>query len=219
MSRSVTKIDPSPLTPLARALAAWIIPRTPAWVTPNQITVLGLLVNMVGGAAFYLASFQRELLFVSMLMLVLNWVADNLDGELARARRMTSERGFYLDIVLDQFGVMLVCLGIVFSSYAHDFALLMLYLLTYPLMTFMTMMHIIMRGRFPLGRLSPAEGRVGLIVLALLTYVWPQPIVTILGHTLGWFELGMSLTIPLAIIERVVDAVRLYQELAPPQQS
>lgn len=217
MARSVTKIDPSPLTPLARALAAWMIPRIPSWVTPNQITVLGLLVNFVCGAAFYLASFNHTWLFVSVLMLVLNWVADNLDGELARARRMTSERGFYLDIVLDQFGVMVVCLGIVFSSFAYDFPLLMLYLLTYPLMTFLTMMHIIMRGRFPLGRLSPAEGRVGLIVLALLSYTWPQPLITLFGHTLGWFELGMSVTIPIAIIERVVDAVQLYRELAPPQ--
>jgi archaetidylinositol phosphate synthase len=211
MARSVTKIDPSPLTPLARALAAWMIPRIPSWVTPNQITVLGLLVNLVCGAAFYLASFNRAWMFVSVLMLVLNWVADNLDGELARAR------GFYLDIVLDQFGVMVVCLGIVFSAFAYDLPLLMLYLLTYPLMTFLTMMHIIMRGRFPLGRLSPAEGRVGLILLALLTYAWPQPLVTLFGHTLGWFELGMSITIPLAIIERVVDSVQLYRELSPPQ--
>jgi archaetidylinositol phosphate synthase len=217
MARSITKIDPSLLTPLARMIAAGVIPRLPSWVTPNQITWLGFYSNIVSAAAFLLTAQSRNWFLLVCLMLVLNWVADNLDGELARARQQTSERGFFLDIVLDQIGVMIVSLGLAYSAYIYDFSIAMLSILAYQLMSFVTLMHIIMRQRFPLGRLSPAEGRLGLIVLSLLTMAWPVPLLTIAGHTLGWFEAGVLLTLPFAIGERLIDGIKLYFELSPPQ--
>jgi phosphatidylglycerophosphate synthase len=190
MARSITKIDPSLLTPLARMIAAGVIPRLPSWVTPNQITWLGFYSNIVCAAAFLLTAQSRNWFLLVCLMLVLNWVADNLDGELARARQQTSERGFFLDIVLDQIGVMIVSLGLAYSAYIYDFSIAMLSIIAYQLMSFVTLMHIITRQRFPL---------------------------TVAGHTLGWFEAGVLLTLPFAIGERLIDGIKLYFELSPPQ--
>jgi phosphatidylglycerophosphate synthase len=217
VSRPVTKTDLSLLTPLAHRIARWIIPRLPAWVTPNQVTMFGLLVNVVGGVCFYLASFNRTLLFGAIVCLVLNWVADNLDGELARARQLTSERGFYLDLLVDQFGVAIVCLGIAFAHYTYT-PLLLTLALSYPLMSYVTLLHVVMRQHFPLGRISPAEGRMGLIVLALLTFAFPAPLLTIGGQPLGWFDLVTPIALLPAFYERAADAVALYRQLEPPRR-
>jgi phosphatidylglycerophosphate synthase len=215
MIHTLTKIDPSLLTPLARKLASWIILCLPIWVTPNQVTLFGLLANLVSSFAFYLASFNYNWFFVSILCLVLNWVSDNLDGELARKRQMTSERGFYLDQIVDHIGATCVFLGIAFASYTN-FALVLLALVIYQLVIILTLLQIVMRQRFLLGRLNPAEARLGLIVPALLTYFWPNPPIAIVGHPLGWFDLGL-IVVPIALIERVVWAVELYHDLKPPQ--
>jgi archaetidylinositol phosphate synthase len=219
VARPVTKIDPSLLTPLARAMGRWIIPRTPRWVTPNQVTIGGFVVNVIGSLSFLFAGANPNLLFIAILCLVLNWLADNLDGELARARGMTSERGFYLDVVIDQIGVMCVTLGIAFSANAYNLPYLLLLIISYPIMTHVTLMHVILRQRFPLGRLSPAEGRLGLIILALLVYFRPGPVFSLGGMTFGWFEIGTMLTLPLAIGERIIGGVQLYYELDPPGSS
>jgi len=218
VAKSVTKTDLSLLTPLAHQIARRLIPLLPAWVTPNQITVSGLLVNVVCSLSFYLASFRRELLFVACTCLVLNWVADNLDGELARARRMTSERGFYLDLLVDQFGVAIVCLGVAFSNYGYT-PLLLTLTLTYPLMSYVTLLHVVMRQHFPLGRITPAEGRLGLIALALLTYFFPAPLLTIGGQPLGWFDVVCPIALLPAFYERAADAMALYRGLEPPRQA
>ncbi len=215
MSRPITKLDPSPLTPLAHRLARLIIPRLPGWVTPNQITLGGLVCNLIGCSAFLLAGYHRAWFLLAILCLVLNWVADNLDGELARARQLTSERGFYLDLVTDQLGVAIIGLGIAFASYTNT-VLMLCCLLSYPLMSFLTLMHIVMRQRFPLGRLSPAEGRLGLIILAALTMAFPGPLLTFVGQPLGWFDLALPIALLPAIAEKTADAVALYRELAPP---
>jgi len=215
MSGSVTKTDPSLLTPIAHRIAAVIIPRLPAWVTPNQVTISGFLCNIVCCAAFFLASFNGAWFALAIACLVANWIADNLDGELARARKLTSERGFYLDLVTDQFGVITVCLGIAFASYTNTVFMLFL-LLSYPLLSFLTLMHIVMRQRFPLGRFSPAEGRLLLIVVALLTWYHPGPLLAVAGYPLGWFDVLMPLALVPTIIEKGGDAIALYRELAPP---
>lgn len=213
---AIAKIDASPLTTLARVLAGWLIPRTPAWVTPNQITLLAFGCYVASGFAFYLASFQPLWLFAAIVGLILHWVCDNLDGELARARGMTSERGFYLDLLLDQFGITAVAVGAACASYANA-TVILAGVLAYQLMVHVTLLQIIMRRRFDLGRLGPAEGRLGLILLALITFFWPGPVLTIAGAPLGWVDLGVSAMMLAVVIEKLTAAARLYAELEPPR--
>jgi phosphatidylglycerophosphate synthase len=215
MTRSIVKDDPSLLTPWAHRIAHRIIPFLPEWVTPNQITWLCLLVNMLGGVAYFLAGSNRDWLFVAVGCLFFHWVGDNLDGELARARRMTSERGFYLDLILDQVGVTFFALGLAFANYTNT-ALVLLAIVAYQVLFHLTLMQIVVRGRFSLGRFGPAEGRFGLMGLTLLAYVWPGAVLTIAGTPLGWFDLGVTTATGLALIERLAGAFRLYRELEPP---
>ena len=216
MAEPLVKIDPSPLTPIAQRLARWIIPRLPTWVTPNQITWLCFVVNCFGGLAYLRAGSNRGWLLVAIGCLLVHWVGDNLDGELARARKLTSERGFFLDLILDQLGVTIFALGLAFSGFTNT-ALVLSTIIAYQVLFHITLMQMVLRGRFVLGRFGPAEGRFGLMALTALAFLMPGPILSIAGAPLGWFDLGVATATALALAERVRDAIALYRELAPPQ--
>lgn len=77
-----------PLNRLGRRLAA-------AGITANQMTVAGFLVGLLAIPAILAGQFWLAIIFV-----VLNRLADGLDGAIARATR-SSDLGGFLDIVLD----------------------------------------------------------------------------------------------------------------------
>lgn len=81
-------IDP----PLKRA-ASFLAQRH---IDANSLTWLGFA---VGIAAAFLVAFEHYLL--ALFAILLNRLADGLDGALARARDTVSDYGAYLDIVLD----------------------------------------------------------------------------------------------------------------------
>lgn len=66
-------------------------------LTPNQITVLSLLPALAG---FYFAS--QHLVFHSLLFFILAGAIDALDGAIARARKQVTERGAYIDGMIDR---------------------------------------------------------------------------------------------------------------------
>jgi phosphatidylglycerophosphate synthase len=80
-------IDP-PLNHLAR----WI----GQYVTPDLLTWSGFILGMLGAV---LLSFQ---LYLPALMLILvNRLSDGLDGAVARQKNISSDRGGYIDIIVD----------------------------------------------------------------------------------------------------------------------
>ena len=68
-----------------RALA-WLAAHLPAFVTPDHLTVLGLVAMLLGGAAYAGSGRYPSLLWAVNLALALNWFGDSLDGTLARHR-------------------------------------------------------------------------------------------------------------------------------------
>ena len=68
-------------------------------ITPNQITVLSLLVGLLSGFLFsrgqYTSSISGALVFQVAVIL------DNCDGEIARAKNLKSVFGGWLDVIVD----------------------------------------------------------------------------------------------------------------------
>ena len=218
MTKTLTKVDPSPLTPLAKRLAAWIIPHLPEWLTPNMVTITGCCVLVVAAFSFYLASFAKIWLLVAALCVFLHWVTDNLDGELARARQLVSERGFFLDLLCDNLGAISLGTGFYFASYIFT-PLVVATVIIFLMELNLSLFHIILRQRFPLGRVGPAEGRAFLIILSLLTFFWNGSVVTIGGRPCGWFDIALMVLVPIGILEWLVTAVKLYHELTPARRT
>jgi CDP-diacylglycerol--glycerol-3-phosphate 3-phosphatidyltransferase len=78
-------------------------------ITPNQVTLLGLLVNCL--VAFFIAKGELSYLIIGILI----WVAgffDALDGSVARATGKTTVFGSFWDSVLDRYADAVIYFGI-----------------------------------------------------------------------------------------------------------
>lgn len=215
MSRAFTKIDRSPFTPIARSIAAWIIPRLPAWITPNQITCIGCMLYVTAGLSFVLASVARHWFLVASLCIFLHWITDNLDGELARARQLSSQRGFFLDLFLDTVGGAAVGAGLGLASYTLPHVLLIANMVIL-LASVLTVFRLFLTSEFQIPTFGPAEIRMILVMLALASFVWNNTVVTVGGVPLGWFDLAGCILILIVGCETTIRAVQLYRRLEPP---
>jgi phosphatidylglycerophosphate synthase len=194
----------------------WMAERAPAWVSSDQLTVLGLTAQVGAGVCYALSRYNRYALLLVILCLVLNWLGDSLDGTLARVRRQQRPRyGFYVDHMVDIFGSVAPMCGLGCSGLLHwQTAIAMLiaflllssesYLATYTLSCF----------ELSQGIFGPTEIRILLIVgnLALLR----SPYSTLLGHKILLFDVGgiiaAAAMFAMAIAVTVRHTAELYRQ-------
>jgi phosphatidylglycerophosphate synthase len=101
-----------------KRLLVWIAHRLPARVTPDHLSLLGLLAMLLAGAAYCVSQWEPRALLIVVAALVLNWVGDSLDGTLARVRNRQRPRyGFYVDHVIDVAGTSFLLGGLALSGY------------------------------------------------------------------------------------------------------
>lgn len=172
-----------------RALA-WMAERAPAWLTSDQLTLLGLSAQIGAGICYAISRYNRYALLAAVACIALNWLGDSLDGTLARVRQQQRPRyGFYVDHMVDIFGSVALMIGIACSGFLHwQTALAMLiaflvlssesYLATYTLSRF----------QMSQGFFGPTEIRILLIIgnLALLR----NPYANLFGHRYLLFDVG-----------------------------
>jgi phosphatidylglycerophosphate synthase len=202
-------------SPEKRALQ-WMAERAPKWVSSDKLTVLGLSAQIGAGICYALSRYDRRLLLLVIVCVVLNWLGDSLDGTLARVRQQPRPRyGFYVDHMVDVLGTVALMCGLGFSGFLHwQAAIAMLvaflvlssesYLATYTL------------GCFQLsqGIFGPTEIRILLIVgnLALLR----SPYSTVFGHRMLLFDLGGTIAavcmFATAIFVTVRHTAQLYKQ-------
>ena len=95
--------------PVSRLLA-----HTP--VTPNQVSFISLAVAFASCAAFV---YGHNI--PGALLAQLSSIVDGIDGDLARAKNVTSSFGGYMDSVLDRYADALIILGVaIWASAQHD---------------------------------------------------------------------------------------------------
>ena len=88
------------LFPLVRHLSDRLTPlllRLP--VTPNQVTAVSLAAGLAGAACFALGG--RPAALAGTALLIVCYVLDNCDGDIARAKNLSSRFGHYFDSVAD----------------------------------------------------------------------------------------------------------------------
>lgn len=105
---------------MERRALLWMAARAPAWVSSDQLTVLGLCAQIAAGLCYALARYDRRALLAVILCLALNWLGDSLDGTLARVRKQQRPRyGFYVDHMVDVFGAVALMGGLGCSGFVH----------------------------------------------------------------------------------------------------
>lgn len=210
----IEKIVPSALERgVDRLVAQWIAPRVPQGILPNQITIAGFLLGLIAALGLFCLGAHRGWVGVVVAALLANTLADSLDGAIARQRGLTSERGFFLDHLLDQLTFNAWFLAVGLANYAL-FPIAVMGALVANLHLILDLYWVHLRGRFPLPRIGPIEIRLTALGLAVLTAIWPAPVVTLGSLGLGWFDLVNGIAVPISFVEFVLSAASLYQQLA-----
>ena len=161
----------------------------PDGVTPDQLTVLGLLGMLLAGAAYALSGRNPLFLHLSNLGLLVNWFGDSLDGTLARYRAKLRPRyGFYVDHVIDAFGATAVLGGLAASGLMAPVlaaGLLVTYLLYSVHMYLQT--HVLGRFWLSFGKVGGTELRIVLMMVNLAAMAWPT--IALAGHEVRLLDL------------------------------
>lgn len=161
--------------PEARVLD-FLVVRLPRWVTPDQLSGLGILGAVLGSLGFALGLtswFSLALVFAGF---TLNWLGDSLDGRLARHRRIERRiEGFILDNGVDLIAYLLLALGFAASglvSLPIPFLLLSLYML----LSNLALARLIITGvhELAIDSVGTTELRVAFLTLAVLLFLWPD---------------------------------------------
>ncbi len=177
----------------------WALPamarRLPPWVTPDNLTGLGLVAAAGIGASYWATRFSLDWLWAASALLVVHWWADSLDGTLARVRRIQRERyGFYVDHQCDALSALFMFAGLAASSLMNTavaLALLAAYYLLMILVSLVTIARDVFKISF--GRIGPTEGR--LVMIAANTAAWAlaNPQMAAFGRTFSLFDgLGLA---------------------------
>jgi phosphatidylglycerophosphate synthase len=104
-------------------------------VSPNQITIVSLVVGLGAAAAF--AATDPWVVAAGLLAFHAHVLLDYVDGEVARCRGQTSVRGAYLDLITDRvtFPLLIFCAGLgVYRQLGQPVALLVAFVATFGLM-------------------------------------------------------------------------------------
>lgn len=209
------RVSTSVLTSSERRCLLWLASRLPRWINSDHLTMLALLAMLMTGVSYSLARSHPLALVLAVVWLAVNWFGDSLDGTLARMRGHQRPRyGFYVDHVVDCFGVLFLLAGLALSGYmsplvamgllvAYFMLSIEVYLATYCLTVF----------RLSFWGFGPTELRLVLAIgtLALLF----DPTVDLVGQRYRLFDVGgLAATAGLAItlVVAVIRNVRaLYQ--------
>ncbi|MCL7476099.1 MAG: CDP-alcohol phosphatidyltransferase family protein [ANME-2 cluster archaeon] len=88
-------------------------------LTPNRVSVLSLVFAILAGVSYYYSYDNRLYLVAALVFVILNSFTDAVDGVMARLFNMQSDRGDFLDHVIDRYADTFIICGIFFAGYVH----------------------------------------------------------------------------------------------------
>ena len=204
------------LAPLERRVLHAIVRRMPAAVNSDHLSILGLLGMLFAGVCYAASRQNSAWLYAVNFCIFLNWFGDSLDGTLARYRnRLRPRYGFYVDHIVDAFGIFFLIAGFGLSGYM-SLSVAMAFLIAYYLLNIEIYLATYTVGVFKLsyGIWGPTELRV-LLAIGNIAMMF-KPHVTVAGHRFLLADVGAAVGIPVilavAIIGAVRNTARLYEE-------
>jgi len=204
------------LTPLEKRTLRWLAERMPAWVNSDHLTLLGFAGMILTGVSYYLAQYNPLFLVAGVVCLAINWFGDSLDGTLARVRNRQRPRyGFYVDHIVDAFGVTFVVAGLSLSGYMSPIVA-MGFLIAYFLMNIEIYLATYALGIFKLsyGVMGPTELRI-IVCIGNLVLLTKKSVRIGDGYYLLCDVSGVVAIVALvalAIVSSIKNTKRLYNE-------
>ena len=208
--RELTFLLAEPERRLLRAIAV----RLPAWVTSDQLTLIGVVGALGAGVAYALSGQSPAWLWAASALLLVNWFGDSLDGTLARVRRAERPRyGYYLDHVVDAFATAAIGAGIGLSPYV-PLSVALAGVVAYLVMSITVYLESTAFGVFRLGygRIGPTEGRIVLVMANAFLALGGDPnpmVVTVATCAAAGLTTGMLVLVAVRIGQNLAELGRL----------
>ena len=196
--KSHKRVNDILLAPLERPALRWLAAHTPAWISPDHMTVLGILGSIVVFAGYWMTHLNPAFLWLASLGFVINWFGDSLDGTIARHRRQERPLyGFFVDHIVDAVSEVLIILGLGLSPYVR-FDLACLALIGYLLLSILVYLRTCVKGEFVIsyGKLGPTEARLIVIGANTIVFFVGNPQLTLLNTTAtiyDWLVIAVTL--------------------------
>ena len=213
--KNAIRFQQSLLTPIERACLDWLARRMPARVTSDHLTLLGFAAMFVAGLSYGAARWWPAALLVVNVMLAVNWFGDSLDGTLARARNKLRPRyGFYVDHMVDAFGILFMMCGLAASGYMSVTVALGV-LVVYFLLSIDVYLATYTIGTFKMSfyKFGPTELRILLAIGNLK--VLARPTVHVFGERYLFFDaaavVAMALLGVVVIVSAITNTMTLYR--------
>ena len=179
--KSHQRINDILLGPLERPALRWLSAHMPAWVTPDILTLVGVIGAFIIFAGYGLTHVNKAFLWLASFGFLVNWFGDSLDGTVARFRKIERPKyGYFVDHSVDSFNELLILVGLGLSAYMLlEVALLIL--AGYFLMSILVFLRTSVTGEFRLsyGMLGPTEVRVIAVLVNTLIFFFGNPKVTL----------------------------------------
>lgn len=190
------------LGPLERPALQWLAAHMPNWVTPDTLTVIGIMGAITVFGGYWLSCIDRNFLWLANLGFVINWFGDSLDGTLARYRRIQRPTyGFFVDHTVDALSEVLVFLGLGLSPYM-DLAVACLALIGYLLMSILVYVRTYAEGVFKISYvgIGPTEMRAMAMIANTVIYFIGNPVLNLSFATVSIYNLfGMTIALALGV--------------------
>lgn len=166
----VSRTHRSWLATSEKRLLVWLAARLPDIVTPDHLTLTGLVGAALSGLGYAASAQSPMFLWLAIGGLLLNWFGDSLDGSLARYRGIERPQyGFFIDHTTDILSQVFIFFGLGASPYMRlDIAFLAL--LSYWMAALLTFIRAVATQVFQISYfgIGPTEIRLGLIAYTLV---------------------------------------------------
>lgn len=176
MTKPISRIQTNLLAASERRLLTAMCRRLPAWVTPDKLTILGLVGAGLAGLGYALSLFGVAWLALSIFGICLNWFGDSLDGSLARHRSIERPAfGYFVDHSADAWASLMILAGLGISPFVQ-LEVALLFLAGYLLLAIHTFLSVRVNGEMRLSYLAagPTELRLALIAVTIGMIVWGE---------------------------------------------
>ena len=106
-------ISTSPLYPLEKATAEYLVPKVPGFMDTKFLTLTTFLWGALMIVFYWLSKFNKNYLLLVSVVVLCQWLSDILDGGVGRYRNQGLVRwGFFMDHFLDFFFMCCTVIGL-----------------------------------------------------------------------------------------------------------
>lgn len=200
---------------IERPAIDWLVRHMPAWVSPDLLSVIGLLATVLIFASYVLSRNHSGFLWLASFGFILNWFGDSLDGNLARYRKTERPRyGFFLDHTLDAVGIVFIFVGLGLSGYVN-LILALFGLIGYLMVSSMVFIYTYVSGEFRIAYASigPTEMRAIAILSNTLIFFIGNPVIRLPWLTFNLYDGIVGLLVAFLFIGYIVVLIIKAVEL------